>query len=250
MRASGRIDRKATYLNKFSDDEFTSMKFRLSNLGFDDEHETIHIPELTEEMAHTYFTLSGKKAQIAHLITIINNYYEGNCDDDDFLHRSADFPQMDKVTAALLLNGQLATTQLTNLDTTGPTAFRSYMVAPDNASTVAERARNANTRDVEELMGKDAQNLSKMSTNVFANTSFFTMELFTAFLAYRSLIAEATCVQVDDSWDSPQAPLTQRNPRTMARILTNHQVRRYFKTLPHNMKVKGAVLESPNPRQL
>jgi hypothetical protein len=32
-------------------------------------------------------------------------------------------------------------------------------------------------------MGEDAQNLSKMSTNVFANTSFFMMELFTTFLA-------------------------------------------------------------------
>jgi hypothetical protein len=81
-------------------------------------------------MSHTYFTLLGKKAQIWHLITIVNNYYKGNCDDNDFMHRSADFPQMDKVMAALLLNGQLATTQLTNLDTTGPTAFRSYTWLP------------------------------------------------------------------------------------------------------------------------
>jgi hypothetical protein len=127
--------------------------------------------------------ISGKKNRVAHLATILTGFWENECDDDDFLHRSSDLPGLDHVTMALLLNGYVATTPLTSLDTTGATAFRSFMLAPDSAASMAERAAKANNRDIEEICGEEGVNLTKVNTSVVANTAIFNENMFLSFLA-------------------------------------------------------------------
>jgi hypothetical protein len=231
------IPRKSAFTSKWTEDDITAMKYRLTMCGYSPE-QGLYIPELTDEMAHTYHMISGKKNRVAHLATILTGFWENECDDDDFLHRSSDLPGLDNVTMALLLNGYVATTPLTSLDTTGATAFRSFMLAPDNAASMAERAAKANNRDIEEICGEEGVNLTKVNTSVVANTAIFNENMFLSFLANCSLLSEATVRINTLVWADASNPLAYKFSRSTARLLTNKKVKRYWKTATSQQRTR------------
>lgn len=232
------IGRKKNYLSKHTEDDILAMKFRMTMIGINKETGEIFIPELTDEMYHTYHMISGKKNRVAHLGTILTNFWENNCDDDDFLHRSADLPALDHVVLALFLNCFVPTTPMTSLDTAGATSFRDFMLAPDNANTLSERAAKINSRDLEEICGEEGVNLTKVNTSVIANTTFFTNELFVSLLANRAMIAETTVKFKKGDLEAAESPLVYKFPRKTAKLLTHHKVRRYWKTALAQQRVR------------
>ena len=230
---AGTIPRKATFRD-FSESEQAAAKFLLCNLIYDEATGTVRVPELRDEMDYLFYTLTSSSKKNDQLEDVLNTHIE-TCDGDvDFLRRLFDPPAFDRAAKALLVNGLLATRNMVDFDTsTGPKdKFRVYMLAADNAATLRIREAARDDRELEELCGEDAANLSKVNVSITHNTQILSADPFMALLANRCGLVEATVVVNLLQWDDVSNPLAYKFSRELALALTTHSARQWLKVTP------------------
>jgi hypothetical protein len=216
-----------------TEDELMVARLQLTGLAYDDSSASLSLVPFAADCDYI-MQLSGKKLRTSSLCQILQSTAETLSGGDDFLDRKIDFPSIDPLVAALLLNSSYDTTPLVSLDapTTAKSLFRATFLAADDADTYKAREALVDARDAQLLLGEHESNMVSVRTEIIKTNKILSLESYLTLLA-NNTVAHNVFFDIDQGTrDSPRNPVIYRVTRRLAKAMSTREVRFWFKMNP------------------
>lgn len=232
-RPSSAIPRKPrVQLATYTEDENLVAKLQLTFAGFDTSTQEIHLAELTDNCMYV-LAIQGKENRNRALASTLVTFSNDAALSEDFVARAVDLPCFDQATVVNILHSRYdAHTAWIDLEIAPnrrTSAFKIAFAAPDTKQVEDKRFRSEGTRTIEELLGQDAINLTKVNATIHYNTDMFNRDTFLTTMANVSAIAECLVKCDRETLDSPKNPLFYRFTRGISSRLTSPFGKRFLK---------------------
>ena len=229
----GSIPRKPKIqISSFSEDEHMLSKIMLTYAGYDSTTKTIHMAEPTEDLLYV-LAMQGKENRNRALASTLVTFANEAALDNDFVARKVDLPNFDPAAVANLLNSRYdpnsAWNELEIASSRRSAAFRIPFAAPDTKTVEQQRSKSEGTRTIEELLGQDTINLSKVNSSVHYNADIFSFDAFLTTMANLSSIAECLVKCDRAKLDNKKNPLFYKFCRGVSCKLTSPFGKRFMK---------------------
>jgi hypothetical protein len=216
----------------YSEDDHLVAKLCLSFAGFNSDTDDIIPAELSQEVMYV-LAIQGKENRNRALASTLTTFTNEASNGNDFVARAVDLPAFDPATVANLLNSRYdPNTPWTDIEiapSRRQAAFRIAFAAPDTKQVEQQRAKAEGTRTIEELLGQDAINLSKVNATIHYNSDMFSRDTFLSTMANLSGIMECVAETDRENLKNPKNPLFYRFTRGISCRLTSPFGKRFLK---------------------
>ena len=127
----------------------------------------------------------GSTGSARHKATksILTSIEESMADGTHFLCRSADFPRLDKVSAAFISDINMSVQAIQSLDMNSSDGFVLPMIMPDSASTAKTKSEKAGQTEAEDVIEEHESKCSKQSTTFTSITDLKSEKVLLSALA-------------------------------------------------------------------